>query len=62
MRFSVHVLLWLCVWSRSQAQGRGAEAIEHFQQACEIDPLFADAHFNLGLELMNAGRTNLARK
>jgi Flp pilus assembly protein TadD len=58
---AAYVILWPCD-SRSQAQGRGAEAIEHFQQACEIDPLFADAHFNLGLELMNAGRTDLARK
>ena len=45
-----------------QAQGKRTEAIEYFKHATELDPLFADAHFNLGLELLSAGRHHLARR
>jgi hypothetical protein len=29
--------------------------MEHFQAATELDPMCADAHFNLGLELLASG-------
>jgi tetratricopeptide (TPR) repeat protein len=42
------------------AQGRTAEAIEHYQKAVEINPHFAEAHNNLGILLAKQGRTTEA--
>ena len=39
------------------AQGRTAEAIEHYQKALEINPHSAEAHLNWGILLARQGRT-----
>ncbi len=39
------------------AAGRTAEAIDQYRQAVRIDPQYALAHFNLGVELAKSGAT-----
>ena len=42
------------------AQGRTAEAIEHYQKALEIDPDCAESDNNLGTAFLNQGRLDKA--
>jgi tetratricopeptide (TPR) repeat protein len=48
-------LYWFNLGVAVEDQGRGAEAIAAYEQALALDPLFADAHFNLARQLELAG-------
>ena len=52
--FNQGVILW--------NQSKAAEAQVQFQKAAELDPKMADAHYFLGMTLVNQGKLPEAKK
>ena len=44
------------MWAMTAQAGRMPEAIGHYEQALQIKPGYAEAHYNLGIALGRVGR------